>query len=219
MPDPREISPLTLNRLSLYLRALRRLRRAGVETVSSGDLESRLHLSAALIRKDLAQFGELGTRGVGYDVGALVDRLIQILGLDRERVLVIVGAGNLGAALAGYLGFNSDSFRVAALFDNDPAKIGRRLGDLEILPPEALPGVVSRDEVDIGVLTVPVEAAQENYDLLAQAGVRAILNFAPVALKRNPDPGAPAIQVKNVDLRIHLEELSYFLTALVASSR
>lgn len=213
MPAPPDISPLTLNRLSLYLRALRRLHRSGVETVSSGELESRLHLSAALIRKDLAQFGELGTRGVGYNITALVERLIQILGLDRERTLVIVGAGNLGSALAGYLGFNSDSFRVAALFDNDPDKIGRRLGDLEILAPEALPEVVDRHKVDIGVITVPLEAAQENYELLISAGVRAILNFAPVALKQGPGLRPPVVHVKNVDLRIHLEELSYFLTS------
>lgn len=211
MLDAPDISPLTLNRLSLYLRALRRLHLSEVETVSSGELESRLHLSAALIRKDLAQFGELGTRGVGYNVAALVERLIRILGLDRERTLVIVGAGNLGTALAGYLGFNSNSFRVAALFDNDAGKIGRRLGDLEILAPEALPEVVERHNVDIGVLTVPLEAAQENYELLISAGVPAILNFAPVALKQAPNLSAPVVHVKNVDLRIHLEELSYFL--------
>lgn len=211
MLDAPDISPLTLNRLSLYLRALRRLRRSGVETVSSGELESHLQLSAALIRKDLAQFGELGTRGVGYNVAALVDRLIRILGLDRERTLVIVGAGNLGTALAGYLGFNSDSFRVAALFDNDVDKIGRRLGDLEILAPAALSEVVEEHNVDIGVLTVPLEAAQENYELLISTGVRAILNFAPVALKQAPDLSTPVVHVKNVDLRIHLEELSYFL--------
>ena len=208
MPGSRDISPLTLNRLSLYLRALRHLHRSGISTVSSGDLARRLQLSAPLIRKDLAQFGEFGTRGVGYDVDALVERLIEILGLNQERALVIVGAGNLGTALAGYLGFNSDSFRVVALFDNDPTKIGRRLGDLEILDADNLARVVRKENVDIGVLTVPVEAAQENYDLLVEAGVRAVLNFAPLAL-----PHHDRVQTKDVDLRIHLEELSYFLTS------
>ncbi len=209
MPGSRDISPLTLNRLSLYLRALRHLHRVGISTVSSGDLARRLQLSAPLIRKDLAQFGEFGTRGVGYDVSALVERLIEILGLNQERALVIIGAGNLGTALAGYIGFNSDSFRVVALFDNDPAKIGRRLGDLEILATERMAEIVRREKVDIGVLTVPVEAAQENHDLLVEAGVRAVLNFAPLAL-----PSREAVQTKDVDLRIHLEELSYFLTSL-----
>lgn len=206
MPDAREISPLTLNRLSLYLRVLRRLRQAGIQTVSSSNLAARLHLSAALIRKDLAQFGEFGTRGVGYEVGPLIDRLIEILGLNRERSLVIVGAGNLGSALAGYLGFNTDSFRVAAVFDNDPAKIGRRLGGLEIHAPDRLAAVVRREAVDIGILTVPAEAAQDSYDALVKAGVGAVLNFAPVSLRRDSK-----VATKNVDLRIDLEELSYFL--------
>ncbi len=205
----RDISSLTLNRLSLYLRALRRLQADDIATVSSGQLAKRFALSASLIRKDLAQFGELGTRGVGYDVPQLSERLVSILGLDRERDLIIVGAGNLGSALAGYVGFNSDSFRVAAIFDNDPAKIGRRLGDLEVRSPSEMPGVIRTSGIRIGLLAVPAEAAQPNYDTMVESGIRAVLNFAPIALREHPE-----VRTKSVDFRIHLEELSYFLNSL-----
>ncbi len=211
MAATRDTSALTLNRLSLYLRALRLLQQAGVATVSSGQLAKRLHLSAPLIRKDLAQFGEFGTRGVGYNIERLIPRLVEILGLDQERTLVIVGMGNLGSALAGYLGFNTDAFRVSAIFDNDPKKIGRGHGGLTILPPREIARVVAQDQVDLGVLTVPVEAAQENYDLMVEAGILAILNFAPVSLREHD-----AVRTKNVDLRIHLEELTYFLAGTSA---
>lgn len=204
--EPDEVSPLTLNRLSFYLRCLRHLQELGIRRVSSQDLAHRYHLSATQIRKDLAQFGEFGIRGVGYDVDGLADHLNSLLGLDREHALIIVGMGNLGSALAQYLGFNYGAFRVVAGVDIDPRKIGRRLGGLTIRSSSDLAAVVRESRAEIGVLAVPAGAAQENYDALAEAGIKGVLNFAPVRVKRRP--GVP---LKNVDLRINLEELAFFL--------
>jgi redox-sensing transcriptional repressor len=204
--EPEEVSPLTLNRLSFYLRCLRQLQELGLQWFSSQELAQRYHLSATQIRKDLAQFGEFGIRGVGYDVDALADHLNSLLGLDHQRALVIVGMGNLGSALAQYLGFNYGSFRVVAAVDNDPKKIGRRVASLVIRSSAALKEVVRDSGAEIGVLAVPAEAAQENYDALAAAGIKGVLNFAPVRVKRRAD-----VPLKNVDLRINLEELAFFL--------
>jgi redox-sensing transcriptional repressor len=204
--ETEEVSPLTLNRLSFYLRCLRHLQELGIKRVSSQELAHRYHLSATQIRKDLAQFGEFGIRGVGYDVDVLADHLNSLLGLDRPHALVIVGMGNLGSALAQYLGFNYGAFHVVAGVDNDPHKIGRRVGNLIVRSAAEIPDVVRESNAEIGVLAVPAEAAQENYDALADAGIKGVLNFAPVRVKRRP--GVP---LKNVDLRINLEELAFFL--------
>ncbi|MEM9596455.1 MAG: redox-sensing transcriptional repressor Rex [Acidobacteriota bacterium] len=201
-----EISPLTLNRLSVYLRGLRSLQKVGVHRISSREMAERFHLSAAQIRKDLAQFGEFGIRGVGYDVDQLRDRLESLLGLQREHRAVILGAGNIGTALARFPGLDSGSFRVVALFDNDPARIGDRVGDLVVYDSGELAARVRETEAEIGILAVPAEAAPENYEALVAAGVRAVLNFAPVQLREDP-----AVRTKNVDLLIFLEELAYFL--------
>ena len=206
MTEQEEVSPLTLNRLSFYLRCLRHLQELGVKRVSSQEMAQRYHLSATQIRKDLAQFGEFGIRGVGYDVDALADHLNSLLGLDRKHPMVIVGMGNLGSALAQYLGFNYGAFYVVAGVDNDPKKIGRKAGTFIIRPTSELAGVVRESGAEIGVLAVPAEAAQENYDALADAGIKGVLNFAPVRVKRRA--GVP---LKNVDLRINLEELAFFL--------
>ena len=201
-----EVSPLTLNRLSFYLRCLRHLQELGVSRVSSQEMAQRYHLSATQIRKDLAQFGEFGIRGVGYDVDALADHLNSLLGLDRQHALVIVGMGNLGSALAQYLGFNYGAFKVVAGVDNDPKKIGRRVANLIVRSSADLKQVVRESGAEIGVLAVPAESAQENYEALADAGVKGVLNFAPVRVKRRED-----VPLKNVDLRINLEELAFFL--------
>jgi redox-sensing transcriptional repressor len=206
MNEQEEVSPLTLNRLSFYLRCLRHLQELGVKRVSSQEMAQRYHLSATQIRKDLAQFGEFGIRGVGYDVDALADHLNSLLGLDRKHPMVIVGMGNLGSALAQYLGFNYGSFYVVAGVDNDPRKIGRKAGTFIIRPTSELADVVRESGAEIGVLAIPAEVAQENYDALADAGIKGVLNFAPVRVKRRP--GVP---LKNVDLRINLEELAFFL--------
>jgi len=204
--EPQEISPLTLNRLSFYLRCLRQLQELGLARISSQEMARRYHLSATQIRKDLAQFGEFGIRGVGYQVAELADHLDALLGLDRDHPMVIVGVGNLGSALARYLGFNHGAFRVVAGVDNDPRKIGRTIAGFTVRDAADLAAVVRETGAVIGVLTVPSDLAQHYYDALADAGVRGVLNFATVRVK--PRPGVP---LKNVDLRINLEELAFFL--------
>lgn len=201
-----DVSSLILNRLSLYLRCLRALQEQGVHRVSSQQLADQFHLSAPLIRKDLAQFGEFGIRGTGYDIEHLIDRLHSALGLDQQHPLLVVGMGRLGTALARYLGFNDATFRVVAVLDNDPAKVGQEVGELTIRHTEELEEIVREFGVEIGVLTVPAEAAQPAYDALVDAGVQAVLNFAPVRLQLRP--GLPS---KSVDFRVHLEELVYLL--------
>ncbi len=200
------ISSLTLNRLSLYLRSLRALSAEGVEIVSSLELAARFHLSAAQIRKDLAHFGEFGTRGVGYEVDQLIKSLSSLLGLDRTLAILIVGAGNLGSALAHFLSFDDRSFRVVAAVDNDPAKIGKKIGEVSVYSPKDLAQVIARTNAEIAVLAVPPEPAQEIYDRLIEAGIKAVLNFAPTRLSRRA--GVPT---RAVDLRIFLEELGYQL--------
>lgn len=205
MPEPSEFSPLTVNRLSVYLRCLERLRAQGVERISSQELGRRFGLSPALFRKDLAQFGVSGIRGVGYEVDCLADGLARRLGLDRPSRMVILGAGNLGRALARYFADDS-TFHAVALVDVDPKKVGNRIGGTVVEPLERLGEIVERRRVEIGVLTVPAAAAQESYDRLIEAGVGAVLNFAPRQLRSRPD-----VPTKNVDLRVFFEELGFYL--------
>jgi redox-sensing transcriptional repressor len=206
---PVSVSPLTLNRLSFYLRCLRRLQEEGESRVSSQALARRFRLSAAQIRKDLAHFGEFGIRGVGYEVDQLISRLSELLGLERHHRMVIVGMGNLGTALSRYLGFNSGAFRVVAGVDRDPAKVGRRVGGaagFTIAAATDLARTVRESGAGIGVLCVPADAAQQNYDALVAAGIQGVLNFSPIRIRPVPE-----VSLKDVDLRIHLEELAYFL--------
>ena len=205
--DREAISELTTGRLSVYLRCLTYLESQGQKTVSSGQLAERFHLNSAQIRKDLACFGEFGTRGVGYDVSELKQQLVETLGIDRLRHMIIAGAGNLGMALADYAGFNGNGFHIVGMFDADPTKVGRTSREgIPVLPWPKLNEVVRRDNVEIGIIAVPAESAQPVYDTLADAGIRAILNFAPVQLKLRP-----GVKVKSVDLRINLESLSFHL--------
>ncbi len=207
-PDLSAVSSPTLNRISLYLRCLRILGERGVRRVSSHELAQRFQLSAPQIRKDLSCFGELGIRGVGYDVPTLTQRLSEVLGLDREHRLVIVGMGNLGSALARHLEFNRGGFRVVGGVDVDPQIIGKRVGGLVVRPARDLRRLLRESGAQIALLTVPPEAARQNYDALVEAGVRAILNFSPTRL-----PARPRVRLKNVDLRSQLEELAFFLRA------
>ena len=200
-------SEATTYRLSLLLRCLRVLDSEGVHTVSSWGLAERFGLNSAQIRKDLAQFGAFGVRGVGYRVADLKDHLRGVMGLDRTRSVVIVGAGNLGQALADSRNFNSEGFTVAALFDADGRKIGSRSrSGVPIRGDTELGAVVKESGAEIGVVAVPVEHAVQTAFLLARAGVKAILNFAPVAV-----PPIPGVIVKNVDLTFFLESLSFRL--------
>ena len=201
------ISELTTGRLSVYLRCLTFLEAQGQKTVSSHEMAEKFHLNSAQIRKDLACFGEFGTRGVGYDVSRLRSHLIETLGIDRTRNVLIVGAGNLGMALADYAGFNSNGFHLIAIVDSDPDKIGRssRSG-VPVLPWNRLHEIVRRNHIDIGIVAVPAEGAQLVHDTLADAGIHAILNFAPMQMKLRP-----GVKVRSVDLRINLESLSFHL--------
>lgn len=203
------ISELTTKRLSLYLRCLDELEALGVEQISSGEMADRFQLNSSQFRKDLACFGEFGVRGVGYDVGRLRREIADILGLDTVSPVVIVGAGNLGHALADYPGFNSGGFRIVALFDSDPDKISTttRRGK-PIHGMHDLEEIVGSEEVELGIVAVPAEAAQGVVDRLVDAGVRAILNFAPVR------PSVPdTIRCNSVDLKVELESLSFFLSS------
>jgi redox-sensing transcriptional repressor len=205
--DAETVSEATARRLSVYLRGLQQLEGDGVRTISSHDFAHRFHLNSAQIRKDLAMFGEFGIRGVGYDVSNLRSHLVALLGIDSDKNVILCGAGNLGQALAGYGGFNSAGFRVVALFDIDPAKIGTSLkAGLPVLDSARLPEFLEEHRVDIGVVAVPGDSAQKTTDVLVAGGVRAILNFAPVRLKT---PGN--VFLKNVDLKIQLETLSFYL--------
>ncbi|MEA2165397.1 MAG: redox-sensing transcriptional repressor [Thermoanaerobaculia bacterium] len=205
--DRETISEMTTGRLSVYLRCLTYLRSAGQATVSSAELAERFHLNSAQIRKDLACFGEFGTRGVGYNVSQLKDHLVRELGLDRTRRALIAGAGNLGMALADYGGFNDHGFEIAAIIDNDEAKIGRRSRTgIEVMPWDELAVIVREHRVDIGIVAVTTESAQHVYDAFADVGINAVLNFAPTQLRARP-----GVKLKSVDLRINLESLSYYL--------
>lgn len=202
-----EISDLVTHRLSLYLRCLEELEQGGLSTISSQTLADRFQLSSAQIRKDLAAFGEFGVRGVGYSVPELRSRLIRILGLDRELRVVIIGAGNLGQALADYRGLSRGGFRVVALFDRDPEKVGTvSRGGLPILPLARLGETARQEEVQIAVLAVPAGQAQEVLEAVAAAGIPGALNFAPTQL-RVPE----SMRLRNVDLKIQLEILAFHL--------
>jgi len=200
-------SEATTHRLSLLLRALRVLEAEGVGTVSSHDLAARFGLHSAQIRKDLALFGEFGVRGVGYRVAELKDRLRNLMGLDRSRTVVIAGAGNLGQALADSRNFNSDGFHVAALFDLDGRKVGSKSrSGVSIHHASEIPQAARELKAEIGVLAVPAEAVPDVARALVDGGVVAILNFAPVTL-----PAIENVVVKNVDLTLFLENLSFQL--------
>lgn len=206
-PAGDQVSDLTAGRLSVYLRCLNTLAAAGEKTISSKALAERFRLNAAQIRKDLAYFGEFGVRGVGYYVADLQRHLRAILGLDRTVKVAILGAGNLGLALADYPGFRQEGFAIVALFDTEVSKIGRvTRGGIRIFDSSQFKHIVRKQEIDIAVVAVPTEVAQNVVDMAVDAGVRAILNFSPGTLK------VPSgVKLKNMDLTVSLESLSFFL--------
>ncbi len=206
--DVNSISALTIGRLSIYLRCVERLLSLGIETVSSQQLARRFNLNPAQIRKDFAYFGEFGVRGVGYNVKELRSYLREILGLDREHRLVIVGVGNLAMALANYSRFTGESFLIVGMLDADPRKIGMKTPNgLMVEDAGRLLEIVSQRNVEIGVITTPASSAQKICDEMVASGLRTILNFAPVQVK------APeSVLVRSVDLRVYLEELAFYLT-------
>jgi len=203
-----KVSELTTNRLSVYLRCLNLLAAAGIRTISSQALADQFSLNSPQIRKDLAYFGEFGVRGVGYFVEELREHITKILGLDTAHRVGIVGAGRLGTALANYTGFEKSNFKVVALFDNDKEKVGRCIGDGDILVYDVrkIARVVRELGIDVAVIAVPARVAQRVLNQIMAAGIKAALNFAPVRLHTRL-----GVKVKTVDLTISLESLSYFL--------
>jgi len=202
-----QVSELTTNRLSVYLRCLSALEEAGVATISSQALAEQFHLNAAQIRKDLAYFGEFGVRGVGYYVGDLKRHLRSILGLDRKLRVAIMGAGNLGLALADYPGFRDEGFEIVALFDVQTGKVGQHSrSGVPIYDIHDLKKISRRDGISIAVIAVPAPSAQHVVGLVVAAGIRAVLNFSPGTLQVPSE-----VKLKSVDLTVSLESLSFFL--------
>jgi redox-sensing transcriptional repressor len=185
---------------------LERLAAEGVATISSGRLGEALGVTDAQVRKDLAYLGHLGYPGVGYYPKELMRVIRRVLGLNRTWAVVLVGAGNLARALMRYHGFRQQGFRIVAIFDADPEKIGQQLDDLEVLPPDRLAEVISAQGVQLAIIAVPSEAAQGVADALVGGGIRGILNFAPAVVKVPPH-----VSLVAVDLTVQLEQLAFFV--------
>lgn len=206
-----EIPAPAVRRLCLYLRELEGLQARGRPTVSSKELGQTLGYTDAQVRKDLAYFGHFGQPGIGYRVEELIARIRSILGTDKTWNVVLVGAGNLGQALATYRGFLKKGFRIVGVFDNNPEKVGQRIGEppgLEILPMERLPEVVASEQVRLGIMAVPADVAQNVASSLVDAGVKGILNFAPASLSV-PE----RVPMASVELSVHLEQLAFQIRA------
>jgi len=203
----RRIADSTVRRLSLYLRFLEESSQRGLVTISSDELARRGGTTSAQVRKDLSFFGSFGKRGLGYSVPELTDSLREILGLRREWQVIIVGAGKIGTALAQYRGFRQRGFRVTAVYDRDPKKIGTQWDALTVRDMAHIETDIANEHPDIAVLTTPAEEAQNVVDRLVGAGMRALLNFAPIQLQVPPD-----VTLKNVNMAMELEGLSFALT-------
>jgi redox-sensing transcriptional repressor len=214
MPRLDNVPAPAVRRLSLYLRQLEAFDAMDRRTVSSRDLGQALNLSDAQVRKDLAYFGQFGHPGVGYRVPELIQRVRRILGTDKQASVLLVGVGNLGRALASFRGFTKRGFEVVAVFDKDPQKIGQQVvgtRTLKFQPLSDMPSVVKKLGVRLGMLAVPAPAAQGVAEEMVDAGIRGILNFAPINLQVNSD-----VSVASVDLGVHLEQLSFQLSATTA---
>jgi redox-sensing transcriptional repressor len=208
------IPEATIARLPLYLRALYALAENGTATVSSEELAAAAGVNSAKLRKDLSHLGSYGTRGVGYDVDYLIYQVSRELGLTQDWPVVIIGAGNLGRALANYGGFASRGFRIAALLDSDPAVVGSMIARLAVQHSDAMEAVVRRHRVSIGVIATPAGSAQGVCDRLVAAGVTSILNFAPVVLT------VPEyVDVRKVDLSIELQILAFHAQRKASEAR
>jgi redox-sensing transcriptional repressor len=202
----KQIPRIIIGRLPLYLRALNRLKKDGYSYASSRELGKLLDISAAQIRKDLSHFGELGKRGKGYEIEFLVCKLNQILNTDVIWDMFVIGAGDLGSGLARYKGFATRGFRVSAIFDIDPGKIGKTIGSLVVKDIREMCDFVAENNIQIAVLAIPAEDAQHVIDDLVEVGITAILNYAPIYIK-TPD----GVQIEHIDPSVHLQKLSYFL--------
>jgi len=203
-PRPESIPNPAVRRLSLYLRQLQAFARQGRKTISSKQLGESLNLTDAQVRKDLAYFGQFGHPGIGYRVDDLILQVRRILGTDRTWNVLLVGAGNLGRALSSYRGFAAKGFEVVAVFDSDSSKIGKKLGPFVIESLADMPAAVQTHGIRLGIIAVPADAAQDVADQLIAAGVRGLLNFAPVSISVPPE-----IALTAVDVAVQLEQLSF----------
>lgn len=206
MPEARSVPDIVIGRLPIYLRALTYLLDEGQQITASKDLAERLGISSAQIRKDLSHFGEFGKQGMGYDVVFLRDQLRSILQVDHTWNVALIGAGDLGHAIAHYSGFEGQGFRVACVFDQNPQKIGRRLGRFDICDATQLVEKIQAMGIKIAIVAVPAGAAQAVVDDLVSAGVKAILNYAPITVTV-----PPGIHVQYIDPVLHLQHMSYYL--------
>ncbi len=201
-----KIPDIIVGRLPIYLRALQRMAEKGKKTTSSQELGEYVGISAAQIRKDISQFGEFGKQGTGYSIAFLVDKLREILRVDRMWDVAVVGVGAVGHALVRYQGFANRGFRIAMIFDVDPAKIGQRVGEFTVEDAAKLTERVRAAKLRIAMLAVPAPVAQEVADRLVQAGVRAILNYAPTNLSV-----PKGVHVQHIDPATHLQRMTYYL--------
>ncbi len=201
-----KIPDIIVGRLPIYLRALQRMSEKGMKTTSSQELGEHVGISAAQIRKDISQFGEFGKQGTGYSIQFLLEKLREILKVIRIWDVIIVGAGDMGHALAHYQGFSNRGFRVVMVFDNDKNKVGQKIGDFNIEDTANLVEKVKTAGVKVAMLTVPAYAAQEVADKLVQAGIKAILNYAPISLNVPNN-----VKVQYIDPSIHLQRMTYYL--------
>lgn len=201
-----KIPDIIIGRLPVYLRALQQLAEKGVQTTSSQELGEIIGISAAQIRKDISQFGEFGKQGTGYSISFLIERLRAILQVERVWDMAVVGMGDIGHAIARYNGFTNRGFRVVMVFDNDPGKIGQRIGDFEVLGTGEMVERIKQGRVKIALLSVPAAVAQETAEQLVKAGVRAILNYAPISLNVPND-----VHVQYIDPVTHLQRMTYYL--------
>jgi len=204
---PANIPDIVIGRLPVYLRALTRLAQEGQEVTSSHELGQRLGISSAQIRKDLSHFGGFGKQGTGYQIAYLVEQLRQVLKVNQEWEVALVGAGDLGSALAHYKGFGDRGFRIACVFDNSPHKVGQNIGEFTILSTDDLEKIISERGIKIAMIAIPAEKAQEVANRLIKAGVRAILNYAPINLNV-PD----GVRVQYIDPVVHMQRMTYYLT-------
>lgn len=208
------IPDIVISRLPVYLRALDRLAQDGFEVTSSHELGKHLGISSAQIRKDLSHFGGFGKQGTGYKISFLSEQLRQVLKVDREWDVALIGAGDLGSAVARYRGFAERGFRIACVFDNAPDKVGKSIGDYTIYATADLESIITRDNIKIAMIAVPAEAAQSVADRLIAAGVRAILNYAPINLKVPDD-----VHVQYIDPVLHLQRMTYYLPSTEPSPK
>lgn len=201
-----KIPDIIIGRLPIYLRALQRMADKGVQTTSSQELGERVGISAAQIRKDISQFGEFGKQGTGYRISFLIDKLREIMKIDRIWDVAVVGAGDMGHALARYPGFVNRGFRIAMVFDNDKTKVGQQIGDFVVQDTNGMIEAIKEAGIQVAMLTVPASSAQEVSDMLIKAGVKAILNYAPISLNVPED-----VRVQHIDPATHLQRMTYYL--------